>query len=353
MDCQVPAKMGVAVGSVPASIVVGAAADVDVTVTNTADVVVALGADELDYVLSTSGDLSGSASDTDQALGGGNTHQVTLGAASAGAKTGQIDVTSSSQEVADGNFAQPASWDVFDHSEASFDPNGDLDELTIDFGTIRQGRTADPETFDVRNLEATPNYTADLEIDSVGGTGDTSVLTTDLGAFSGIAAGTGHTFAASLSTTSNGAFAATYTAQVSDVDMPGATAGTPLTLNLAATVSLLGDVDVDGDLTVEDIDANDIDTLYSRFGTSDMFADLNDSGVVDQADVDMLIQVVLGTEYGDINLDGEVNDADYTIYAAHYGQAGGWADGDVNGDGVVTGADYTIWAANYGFGDSE
>jgi hypothetical protein len=51
---------------------------------------------------------------------------------------------------------------------------------------------------------------------------------------------------------------------------------------------------------------------------------------------------------GDANLDGGVSDADYTIWADHYGQAGGWREGDFSGDRRVTGADYTIWADNYG-----
>ncbi len=50
---------------------------------------------------------------------------------------------------------------------------------------------------------------------------------------------------------------------------------------------------------------------------------------------------------GDANLDGSVDGADYTIWADHYFQAGGWEEGDFSGDGIVDGADYTIWADNY------
>jgi hypothetical protein len=54
---------------------------------------------------------------------------------------------------------------------------------------------------------------------------------------------------------------------------------------------------------------------------------------------------------GDANGDGAVTDADYTIWADHYGQCGvGVAQGDFNGDGCVTDADYTIWADHYGVG---
>ncbi len=52
---------------------------------------------------------------------------------------------------------------------------------------------------------------------------------------------------------------------------------------------------------------------------------------------------------GDANLDDRVDGADYTAWADHYGQPGGWKDGNFNGDALVDGADYTIWADNYGF----
>jgi YD repeat-containing protein len=52
---------------------------------------------------------------------------------------------------------------------------------------------------------------------------------------------------------------------------------------------------------------------------------------------------------GDANSDGTVSDADYTIWADHYGMVGAsFAQGDFNGTGTVTEADYTIWADNYG-----
>jgi len=353
LDLQVPADMEVDVGTIPSQVIVGATVPVDVTVTNVADVDVVVGGDELDYALGTTGDVTGSASDTDQPLGGANTHQVNLAAGSPGGKTGEISVTSASQAVANGSSATPVDFDVLGHAEASFQSGANQDVLDIDFGTIRQGRPADAEDFDVHNLESTPNYTAALDIDSVGGTGDTTVLTTDLAPTSGIAAGGSAAFSASLDTTNHGTFFAAYTADVSDEDLPGAMAGVDLTLDLTATVSLLGDVDLDGDTSPNDIDAHDINTLRSRFGTSDMYADLDDSGTVDQADLDKLIRDIIGTEYGDINLDGQVDESDYVVYALNYGQAGGWAAGDLNGDGMVTGADYTIYGANYGFGTGE
>ena len=51
---------------------------------------------------------------------------------------------------------------------------------------------------------------------------------------------------------------------------------------------------------------------------------------------------------GDANCDGQVNGADYTLWADHYKQPGQWENGDFTGDGWVDGADYTVWADNYG-----
>ena len=52
---------------------------------------------------------------------------------------------------------------------------------------------------------------------------------------------------------------------------------------------------------------------------------------------------------GDANGDGIVSDADYTVWADHYGA---WpatcSMGDFDGSGEITDADYTIWADHYG-----
>ena len=53
-------------------------------------------------------------------------------------------------------------------------------------------------------------------------------------------------------------------------------------------------------------------------------------------------------EPGDLTLDGKVNDADFEVLAAHYGQAGTWwwEQGDLNGDHLVDGADLAILRAH-------
>src|SRR5439155_3297718 len=98
-DYRLPAKMGVSVASVPSQVIVGANLPVGVTVTNTAPVQAAIGADGLDYSVGSSGSLSGSANVTGlAALAPGNLHNLTMDTATVGAKTGTITFSSSSQE---------------------------------------------------------------------------------------------------------------------------------------------------------------------------------------------------------------------------------------------------------------
>ncbi len=110
---------------------------------------------------------------------------------------------------------------------------------------------------------------------------------------------------------------------------------------------ILGDVDLDGD-----IDADDIDTLYAAINSSntDSKFDLNLDGVVSPADGTTLVQDLLGTEFGDANLDGLVSLLDLDALGANFGQAGGWTQGDFNGSGNIDLLDLNILGARWGFG---
>jgi hypothetical protein len=111
-DYQLPAKLGVQVASIPTSVSAGAAVSVNVLVQNLASAFAAIGADELDYTLSVSGDLLGGITGVDFALGGGNTHQVTLNTSTTGTKSGVITVSTMSQGAANPLFTLPVSFVV-------------------------------------------------------------------------------------------------------------------------------------------------------------------------------------------------------------------------------------------------
>ncbi len=188
------------------------------------------------------------------------------------------------------------SLDVFDHANPSFLGGSDLNMLTIDFGTVAQGGASPTMDFDIFNLINTASFTASLELDSILGSGDTGVLTTDLATFTGgsaLAAGANNMFTATLDTSGVGSFSATYTLSFSDEDLSGASALGDLTLNL------LGEV----------------------------------TGSVENANFN-----------GDSFVDGE----DFLIWQRGFGVGTTLAEGDANDDNLVNATDLAIWESQYG-----
>ncbi len=74
----------------------------------------------------------------------------------------------------------------------------------------------------------------------------------------------------------------------------------------------------------------------------DLSCDMNGDLMISKADVDAIVLNVLGTVYGDVDLDGDFDAADEAVINANLGTAGGWAAGDVDGDGMVTAADLDL-----------
>lgn len=57
-----------------------------------------------------------------------------------------------------------------------------------------------------------------------------------------------------------------------------------------------------------------------------------------------------GTQRGDIDLDGDVDFADFFALSANFGATDAvWSDGDLDGDGTVAFADFLILSQNFGF----
>ncbi len=77
---------------------------------------------------------------------------------------------------------------------------------------------------------------------------------------------------------------------------------------------------------------------------ADLSADMNGDMVIDIHDVEEIVQTILGTTMGDVNLDGVQNAADESIINANMGMTNAaWHNGDLDGDGVVTGIDLAIF----------
>jgi hypothetical protein len=106
-----------------------------------------------------------------------------------------------------------------------------------------------------------------------------------------------------------------------------------------------GDLDADGNL-----DAADIDLLCSaiRTGSTDAIFDLNGDRSITRSDMDTMIDDLIGTSYGDANLDGVFNSRDLVVIfqAGEYEDAAlgnsTWAEGDWNCDGDFTTADLVL-----------
>ncbi len=96
------------------------------------------------------------------------------------------------------------------------------------------------------------------------------------------------------------------------------------------------------------INAEDIDMLCAEMnsgGNAPQF-DLNGDGFVNMQDMDELVLNILGTLYGDANLNGTVDGVDFLAWNANKFQPGGWAAGDFSCDGLVDGQDFLVWNAN-------
>ncbi len=217
------------------------------------------------YEVTTSGDATSSITGRYNAFVSGvgitsldaglNTSTATAGLKSGTITVDNIDITSGGTGMgsADADDIITVNLDVVDHAQASFASGLDQNLLTIDFGSVNLGGTLDT-SFDIFNLEQTFGYTADLDLDSILGFGDTSILTTNLSAFSGLTAGYSNDFLASFDTSTMGSFSAMYTLTLSDEDITGAT-NQVLTLQLLGEVTgLEGDLDGDGFVGLDDLD---------------------------------------------------------------------------------------------------
>lgn len=164
--------------------------------------------------------------------------------ATAGLKSGTVsidnlDITTAAGDGLGANDALDTinvALDVLDHAEPSFAEFSDINSLVVDFGAVDQGAAFPVFEFDIYNLIDTAGFTAALDFDSFLGTGDTSVLTTDLLTFANLDAGTGSSFSAILDTTNRGEFSATYNLSFSDENIPGASLLSGLTLTLMGRV---------------------------------------------------------------------------------------------------------------------
>ncbi len=190
--------------------------------------------------------------------------------ATAGLKTGSVtidnlDVTTeggTGHGANDGDDIFDLSVEVVDHPVASFSLNVPVDSRTIDLGIVAVGQQASyASRFTNLAANGVPPIVADLDLDSIDGSGDTDVLLTDLVPFKSLVQGELASFNSFFTPTSIGQFNAVYTLKLSDEDLPGEQFQT-LTLNLIGRAVLAGDFNSDGL-----VDAADYTTWRDGLGT--------------------------------------------------------------------------------------
>ncbi len=114
---------------------------------------------------------------------------------------------------------------------------------------------------------------------------------------------------------------------------------------LSLSDRLPGDFDMD-----ELLSNNDIDLLGAevRAGTNETSFDLNNDMLVDDVDRTIWVEELVGTTFGDADLNGTVEFPDFLALSRAFGGEGGWADGDFDGSGDVQFPDFLTLSRNFG-----
>ena len=112
-----------------------------------------------------------------------------------------------------------------------------------------------------------------------------------------------------------------------------------------------GDLDNDGV-----VNSHDIDAILAAIAAENPESkyDLNEDAELTEADADYLIETLLNTRRGDLDLNGKVEFADFLIFSGNFGGAAEaiWSNGDIDGSGEMDFADFLILSANFGFENS-
>lgn len=108
----------------------------------------------------------------------------------------------------------------------------------------------------------------------------------------------------------------------------------------------------EGDFTGDGfVDADDIDRLFAETMAAEPDAqfDLNADQAVNGDDVQTLLMEILDTRFGDVDLNGVVDFADFEVFAANFGGTDkSWADGDFDGNRNVDFRDFNVLSNNFG-----
>lgn len=110
---------------------------------------------------------------------------------------------------------------------------------------------------------------------------------------------------------------------------------------------LLADFDGSGELSTADVN---LLTTTLREEDKPIWFDLNGDQVVSVLDRDFMIEDFFDTTFGDANLDGRVDLADFQSLQLGFGRRGDWEHGDFDGNGIVAFSDFVQLSQNFGDG---
>lgn len=284
-DYQLPAKMSVNVSAVPQRVIRGATVAANVGVANSASVATVNGADELNYTVATTGSLIGGGGGTALATQAAQNSAVTIDTSTAGVRGGVVNVSSSSQAVADGTFSQAISTTVLAPSRPSFSSSVDQAELSIDLGVYAaaNGEFA-TRTFSLANRADVSGFTAAMDFDGILGGGALSVTGAET---SNIPAdGLGRAFELRIDRAAGiGVHDSSITLLLSDENIPGELQHT-LSLQVQARLALAGDADLNGIVNISDFAR--LAAVFNQTNLNWADGDFDRNGAVNLSDFSML-----------------------------------------------------------------
>lgn len=287
-EYQVPARLAATLPASLGRVIQNASVSVQLEVTNAANVLVAAGADELDFSATGTGGLSGVASGTVAALAAPALRMFAVNTSTVGAVAGAVNLSSSSQAVEPAALALNTAGQVVRSSNGSFSPTADQDSVAIFRILPANSGVAELPDVAVYNFGFDANQ-ALLDVDGVDGV--TAPFVFDGGLADGVGSGSAVlAFAVDTAAAGNALWSDVVTVQVSDEDIPGSATGS-LSVQLEVRLrAVLGDVDNDCDS-----DLADLTSLLGAFGSCaggagfNRECDLDNSGCVDLGDLTLLL----------------------------------------------------------------
>ena len=219
-----PPKLSGSLGALPARVIRGATVSGTLSVSNSIPVTSSTGAARLDYTFAGSGLFTGSGTGSDMALGAASTHVLSVNTAAAGLITGTVSATATTPQAATPTFSQAASMSVLDHAIGSFSADRTLTTIDFDFGTLAQGSGTASRMISIFNRAGSLGaaWTAKLDLDGITSSGS-GVFSTTLAPFTSLASGSSLAFNLSMLTATMGVYSGTYSLNLSDENVPGAT----------------------------------------------------------------------------------------------------------------------------------